>query len=73
MLIVSGCRTCHTLPKNILYEQYSYKNISLGYVYIEKGKLTINTEEPLCSKCNYGDAEFVDDNVYIESHKLQCK
>ena len=25
------------------------KNIGLGYVYIQKGKLTINIEEPLCS------------------------
>ena len=45
----------------------------IGNVHIEKGKLTIEVSEPECSKCNLGDGEFVDDNVYIECHKLQCK
>jgi hypothetical protein len=33
----------------------------------------IGNDGPKCTKCNDDRCEFVDDNVYIESHKLQCK
>jgi len=53
------------------------KNITLNaHVYLSGGKLGIDYfDGPECSKCNPQnfDQGFVDDNVYIKSHKLKCK